>query len=42
METLNLEVLNGSHMETSLFMIFLIIVPNRYSITLIETLKQKV
>ena len=37
-ETLNLEILNGSHMDTSLFYNFLIIVRNRYSITPIETL----
>jgi hypothetical protein len=38
MKTYIFEVLNGSHIDTSLFNNFLIIVPNRYSTTPIETL----
>jgi len=38
METLNLEVLKGSHMDTSFFYNFLTIVLNRYSTTPIEIL----
>jgi len=38
METLNFEVINGSHMDISLFNNFLIILHNRYSTTPIETL----
>ena len=37
MESLNIEVLNGSHISKSLFYNSLIIVPNKYSTTLIET-----
>jgi hypothetical protein len=42
METLNFEVLNGSHMYTSFFYNFLIIVLNKYSTTPMETLLPKV
>jgi len=37
METLTCKVLNESHNDTSLFYYFLIIVPNRYSITPMDT-----
>jgi hypothetical protein len=42
METLNFEVLNESHIDTSLFYYFLIIIPNMYSTTTMEILQQKV
>jgi len=42
METLTFEVLNGSHIDTSLVNYFLIIVPNRYSTTPMEILYQNV
>ena len=38
METLNLEVLNMSHVYTSFFYNFLLIVPNKHSVTPMDTL----
>jgi len=41
METLIFGVLNGSHIDTSLFYYFLIIIPNRYSTTPMEIIYKR-